>query len=223
MLKTSVSGLFRLADLVAFALEHWLPRLTHDTTAPYTIGPTECAPACATETDGSEEAYRCPSSSTASPLRERIGHRQIKICSTRVQRHQNDVEVLDAPAGRSRSRRSSNLGRPLLPPSDRANSMVVLSRTTGPSTRMASRMAILNLPADDNGAMYWGQSERPVSGGRRRLQPTLFFLDDTCCGRSRPGQILDAEDGYYLNGTYYGEKDPSSSRRGRCRAKEERI
>jgi len=43
-----------------------------------------------------------------------------------------------------------------------------------------------------------------VSGGRF---PCLHIRHRTSCGRARDGGPVGSGEGYYLNGTYYGDKD----------------
>jgi hypothetical protein len=58
-----------------------------------------------------------------------------------------------------------------------------------------------------NGAMYWGQFGKvKVSGGA--FDGTSLTGDDTLLAAGRVQvDFWDPEDGYYLNGTYYGDKN----------------
>ena len=109
----------------------------------------------------------------------------------------------------SRSRRSVNVwvGR-FLPPSDRAN-------LYGPY--YANHWAVYTdgvqdgypfvFQGRDNGAMYWGQFGKvKVSGGA--FDGAIATGDDTLIGAGRVQvDLWDPEPGYYLNGTYYGDKN----------------
>jgi hypothetical protein len=124
----------------------------------------------------------------------------------------NTVEVLDA-VGQFAFTPKFNVwfGR-FLPPSDRAN-------LYGPY--YSHHWAVYTDSVQDgypfifqgraNGAMYWGQFGKvKLSGGAfdgASLQ-TLATPDDTVlvAGRAQV-DFWDAEDGYYLNGTYYGDKN----------------
>lgn len=59
----------------------------------------------------------------------------------------------------------------------------------------------------DNGVMYWGQFDKvKVSGGA--FDGKTATGDDTVLGAGRVQvDFWDAEAGYYLNGTYYGDKN----------------
>lgn len=120
----------------------------------------------------------------------------------------NNVNVLDA-AGRFEMSNKFNVwvGR-FLPPSDRAN-------LYGPY--YANHWATFQDGVQDgypfvfqgraNGAMYWGQfSKVKVSAGA--FDGASATGDDTLIGAGRVQvDFWDAEDGYYLNGTYYGDKN----------------
>ena len=59
----------------------------------------------------------------------------------------------------------------------------------------------------DNGVMYWGQFGKvKVSVGAFDGRSATGEDDVLCAGRVQV-DFWDAEDGYYLNGTYYGEKN----------------
>lgn len=121
---------------------------------------------------------------------------------------QNDVEILDA-AGQFTFSPTMNIwvGR-FLPPSDRAN-------LYGPY--YAHHWAVYTDGVQDgypfifqgraNGAMYWGQFDKvKVSAGA--FDGTSLNGDDTLVAAGRVQvDFWDPEDGYYLNGTYYGDKN----------------
>jgi hypothetical protein len=134
---------------------------------------------------------------------------KIKIMfNTEYNGSQNDVEVLDA-AGQFSFSPAFNIwmGR-FLPPSDRAN-------LYGPY--YAHHWGVYSDGVQDgypfifqgraNGAMYWGQFDKvKLSGGA--FDGISLTGDDTLmvAGRAQV-DFWDAEDGYYLNGTYYGDKN----------------
>ena len=120
----------------------------------------------------------------------------------------NTVRVLDA-AGQFAISPKFNVwfGR-FLPPSDRAN-------LYGPY--YSHHWAVYSDGVQDgypfifqgraNGAMYWGQFGKvKLSGGA--FDGSTLNGDDTVmvAGRAQV-DFWDAEDGYYLNGTYYGDKN----------------
>jgi hypothetical protein len=134
---------------------------------------------------------------------------KIKIMfNTEYNASDNDVEVLDA-AGQFALSSKFNIwvGR-FLPPSDRAN-------LYGPY--YSHHWAVYTDGVQDgypfifqgraNGAMYWGQFGKvKVSGGA--FDGTTLNGDDTVMTAGRVQvDFWDPEDGYYLNGTYYGEKN----------------
>jgi hypothetical protein len=120
----------------------------------------------------------------------------------------NDVEVLDAVGQFSFSPKFNVWFGRFLPPSDRAN-------LYGPY--YSHHWAVYTDGVQDgypfifqgraNGAMYWGQFGKvKLSGGV--FDGTSLNGDDTVltAGRAQV-DFWDAEDGYYLNGTYYGDKN----------------
>jgi hypothetical protein len=121
---------------------------------------------------------------------------------------QNDVEILDA-VGRIEISEKFNVwfGR-LLPPSDRAN-------LYGPyyshhwsvySDGVQDGYPFI-FQGRDNGAAYWGQFGKvKVSAGA--FDGMSATGDDTLIGAGRiQVDFWDPEPGYYLNGTFYGDKN----------------
>jgi hypothetical protein len=123
----------------------------------------------------------------------------------------NDVGILDA-AARLEFSPTFNIwmGR-FLPPSDRAN-------LYGPY--YAHHWNVFVDGVQDgypfisqgraNGVMYWGQFDKVKVSAGLFDGPSLVVggAGDNVLGAGRVQvNFWDAEDGYYLNGTYYGEKD----------------
>jgi hypothetical protein len=120
----------------------------------------------------------------------------------------NDIEVLDAVGQLAFSPKFNVWFGRFLPPSDRAN-------LYGPY--YANNWAVYTDGVQDgypfifqgraNGAMYWGQFGKvKVSGGA--FDGRTLNGDDTAVGAGRVQvDFWDAEGGYYLNGTYYGDKN----------------
>ena len=120
----------------------------------------------------------------------------------------NDINVLDA-VGRFEFSDKFNLwvGR-FLPPSDRAN-------LYGPFYAHHWNTFVDGVQdgypfiyqGRDNGVMYWGQfSKVKVSGGI--FDGASATGDDTVLSAGRVQvDFWDTEGGYYLNGTYYGDKN----------------
>jgi hypothetical protein len=120
----------------------------------------------------------------------------------------NDVNVLDAAAQFGFSSKFNVWVGRFLPPSDRAN-------LYGPY--YSHHWSVFTDGVQDgypfifqgraNGAMYWGQFGKvKVSGGA--FDGTSLTGDDTLLAAGRVQvDFWDPEDGYYLNGTYYGDKN----------------
>ena len=120
----------------------------------------------------------------------------------------NEVNVLDAVGQFAFSPKANIWFGRFLPPSDRAN-------LYGPY--YSHHWAVYSDGVQDgypfifqgraNGAMYWGQFGKvKVSGGA--FDGTSLNGDDTLLTAGRVQvDFWDPEDGYYLNGTYYGDKN----------------
>ncbi|MEO7275524.1 MAG: hypothetical protein ABIX28_25700 [Vicinamibacterales bacterium] len=120
----------------------------------------------------------------------------------------NDIGVLDAVAQFSFSPKVNVWVGRFLPPSDRAN-------LYGPY--YANHWAVYSdgvqdgypfvFQGRDNGAMYWGQFGKvKVAGGA--FDGSSSTGDDNLIAAGRVQvDFWDKEDGYYLNGTYYGDKN----------------
>ena len=120
------------------------------------------------------------------------------------------IRVIDAAAQFSFSGGTHNIwvGR-FLPPSDRAN-------LYGPY--YASNWAVyqdgvqdgyvFETEGRDDGVMYWGQYDKvKFSIGAFDVTNVTGGDSDVLLASRVQVDFWDAEDGYYLNGTYYGEKD----------------
>jgi hypothetical protein len=135
--------------------------------------------------------------------------KQIKLMfNTEYDGSGNDVSVLDAVAQFEFSPKFNVWAGRFLPPSDRAN-------LHGPY--YAHHWAVYTDGVQDgypfifqgraNGALYWGQFGKvKVSGGG--FDGQSLNGDTTVLGAGRVQvDFWDPEDGYYLNGTYYGAKN----------------
>lgn len=118
------------------------------------------------------------------------------------------IDVMDAVAQFDFSDHAHIWAGRFLPPSDRAN-------LYGPY--YANNWAVYADGVQDgypfvfqgraNGAMYWGQFDRlKVSAGAFDVPATQGKSDVIGAARVQL-DLWDIEQGYYLNGTYYGEKD----------------
>jgi hypothetical protein len=120
----------------------------------------------------------------------------------------NEVGILDAVARLEFSDRMNIWVGRFLPPSDRSN-------LYGPY--YAHHWSVYTdgvqdgypfvFQGRDNGAMYWGQFDKvKVSAGA--FDGSSSTGDDTVIGAGRVQvDFWDAEPGYYLNGTFYGDKN----------------
>jgi hypothetical protein len=120
----------------------------------------------------------------------------------------NDIGVLDAVAQFAFSPKVNVWVGRFLPPSDRSN-------LYGPY--YANHWGVYQdgvqdgypfvFQGRDNGAMYWGQFGKvKVSGGA--FDGASATGDDTLIAAGRVQiDLWDVQEGYYLNGTYYGDKN----------------
>jgi Phosphate-selective porin O and P len=122
----------------------------------------------------------------------------------------NKVEVLDAIARFEYSDEFNIWAGRFLPPSDRANlhgpyySNEWSTYIDGVQDGYAS-VAV----GRDNGVAYWGQffhDMLSVSGGAFSV-PSTFGTGNIVWAERVMVDLWDPEKGYYLNGTYYGDKD----------------
>jgi hypothetical protein len=120
----------------------------------------------------------------------------------------NTVGVMDAVAQFAFSPKFNIWAGRFLPPSDRAN-------LYGPF--YANHWAVYTdgvedgypfiFQGRDNGVMYWGQFDKvKVSGGAFDGATATGDSSVLAAGRVQV-DLWDAEAGYYLNGTYYGDKN----------------
>ena len=118
------------------------------------------------------------------------------------------IGVIDAAAQISTSSKFNLWVGRFLPPSDRANLYgPYYSSQWGVYTDGVQDGYPFVTTGRDNGAMYWGQFGKvKVSGGL--FDGASATGDDHVlfAGRAQV-DLWDAEDGYYLNGTYYGAKN----------------
>jgi len=209
VLKTRVFRLIRFGGLVCIALALGAPAHAQTTLPPISIGAGMRTSFVHTEPDG-------PLDGTDAFLLDSVRlyvsgsvTDKIKIMfNTEYNGSQNDVEVLDAAAQLAFSSKFNIWFGRFLPPSDRSN-------LYGPY--YANHWAVYTDGVQDgypfifqgraNGAMYWGQFGKvKVSGGA--FDGTTLTGDDTLLAAGRVQvDFWDAEDGYYLNGTYYGDKN----------------
>ena len=136
-------------------------------------------------------------------------HKNIKVMfNTEYNGPDNTVRVLDAVGQFVFSEKANIWFGRFLPPSDRAN-------LYGPY--YSHHWSVFTDGVQDgypfifqgraNGAMFWGQYGKvKVSAGA--FDGTSLNGDDTLLGAGRVQvNFWDKEDGYYLNGTYYGDKN----------------
>lgn len=130
--------------------------------------------------------------------------------NTEYNSNDEEIRVIDAAAQFAFSGGKHNIwvGR-FLPPSDRAN-------LYGPY--YASNWAVyqdgvqdgypFETEGRDDGVMYWGQFDKvKFSAGAFDVTGLTTGDSDVLLASRVQVDFWDAEDGYYLNGTYYGEKD----------------
>ena len=120
----------------------------------------------------------------------------------------NAIGVLDAVAQISTSSKFNLWVGRFLPPSDRSNLYgPYYSSHWGVYTDGIQDGYPFVATGRDNGVMYWGQFDKvKVSGGLFDGKSATGDTDPLFAGRVQV-DLWDSEDGYYLNGTYYGAKD----------------
>jgi hypothetical protein len=136
-------------------------------------------------------------------------HKNIKFMfNTEYNGSTNAIGVLDAVAQISTSSKFNVWVGRFLPPSDRANLYgPYYSNHWGVYTDGIQDGYPFVATGRDNGVMYWGQFDRvKVSGGLFDGRSATGQDDVLFAGRVQV-DLWDTEDGYYLNGTYYGAKD----------------
>jgi hypothetical protein len=120
----------------------------------------------------------------------------------------NSVQVLDAAAQFHYSDQVNIWAGRFLPPSDRANLYgPYYSNQWGVYNDGVQDGYPSTATGRDNGVMYWGQfGMLKASGGVFDIPKTTGTSNKVYAGRLQL-DLWDPEGGYYLNGTYYGEKD----------------
>jgi hypothetical protein len=120
----------------------------------------------------------------------------------------NAIGVLDAVAQISTSSKFNVWVGRFLPPSDRSNLYgPYYSSHWGVYTDGIQDGYPFVATGRDNGVMYWGQFDKvKVSGGLFDGKSATGQDDVLFAGRVQV-DLWDSEDGYYLNGTYYGGKN----------------
>jgi hypothetical protein len=119
------------------------------------------------------------------------------------------VGVIDAVAQFSFSDQFNIWAGRFLPPSDRANLYgPYYSSHIGVYTDGIQDGYPFETTGRDDGVMYWGQfGIVKVSAGAFDVQGLTKGSSDVLAAARVQLDFWDSEDGYYLNGTYYGDKD----------------
>lgn len=120
----------------------------------------------------------------------------------------NSVQILDAAAQFHFSDQLNIWAGRFLPPSDRANLYgPYYSNQWGVYNDGVQDGYPSTATGRDNGVMYWGQfGMLKASAGAFDIPSTTGTSNKVFAGRLQL-DLWDPEAGYYLNGTYYGEKD----------------
>jgi hypothetical protein len=120
----------------------------------------------------------------------------------------NSVEVLDAIARFEFSDKVNIWAGRFLPPSDRANLYGPYYANQWTTYKDGVQDGYESVAVGrDNGVAYWGQfGILKVSAGAFDVPSTTGNSHEVYAARAQL-DFWDAEGGYYLNGTYYGEKD----------------
>jgi hypothetical protein len=122
----------------------------------------------------------------------------------------NKVEVLDAIARFEFNDEFNIWAGRFLPPSDRANLHGPYYANEWSSYIDGVQDGYANVAVGrDNGVAYWGQffgDRLSLSGGAFSV-PSTFGTGNIVWAERAQVDLWDPEKGYYLNGTYYGDKD----------------
>jgi hypothetical protein len=120
----------------------------------------------------------------------------------------NHINVLDAAAQFELSPKVNFWVGRMLPPSDRANLYgPYYSNEWATFTDGIQDGYPFLATGRDNGVLYWGQFDKiKLSGGLYDGPTTTGTTKVITAGRAQV-DFWDAENGYYLNGTYYGAKN----------------
>jgi hypothetical protein len=120
----------------------------------------------------------------------------------------NDIGVLDAAAQIAVSPKVNIWMGRFLPPSDRANLYgPYYSNQWGVYTDGVQDGYPFVAVGRDNGVLYWGQFGKVKLSGGLFDGPSLTGNSDVLVAARAQVDLWDPEDGYYLNGTYYGGKN----------------
>jgi len=175
---------------------------------PITVGAGVQASFVHTDPRGSDSTDTFPLNSVRLYLSGPVTSKIKLMFNTEYEGVQNDVIVLDAAAQFELSKKFNVWVGRFLPPSDRANlygpyyAHHWLTFTDGVQDGYPMVAA-----GRANGAMFWGQfgKVKVSAGGFDGVSATG---DTTVIGAGRVQvDFWDPEDGYYLNGTYYGDKN----------------
>lgn len=121
----------------------------------------------------------------------------------------NDVRVLDAVARVELSPKFNIWAGRLLPPSDRANlAGPYFNNHWGVYTDGVQNGHPFIFQGRDNGIVYWGDFAKKVKISVGAFDGRTATGKDDVIGAARVQvDLWDAEEGYYLNSTYYGGKN----------------
>jgi len=161
-----------------------------------------------TDTDGATSTDQLPLNSVRLYVSGTAAPKITFMFNTEYDGAGNHVGVLDAAAQVSLSPQVNFWAGRMLPPSDRAN-------LYGPY--YANEWAVFSdgvqdgypfiFQGRDNGFLYWGQFDKvKVSAGVFDGKTATGVPTVLSAGRVQV-DFWDKEDGYYLNGTYYGKKN----------------
>jgi len=135
---------------------------------------------------------------------------QIKVMfNTEYNGATEDVQVIDAAAMFSLSDQVNIWAGRFLPPSDRANLYgPYYANHWGVFQDGVQDGYPFETTGRDDGIMYWGQfGIAKLSFGAFDVQGLTKGSSDVLYAARAQFDFWDKEDGYYLNGTYYGDKD----------------
>jgi hypothetical protein len=208
--STPISSL-RRAMLMAAALAAPLPAaLAEVTLPPVTVGAGVRTSFSQTDVDGSSEDISDFELNSARIYISGSVTENIKVMfNTEYTASTEDIEVIDAAAMFSFSDQFNIWAGRFLPPSDRANLYgPYYSSNWGTFIDGVQDGYPFETTGRDDGVMYWGQfGIAKVSAGAFDVQGLTKGDSDVLYAGRVQLDFWDPEGGYYLNGTYYGDKD----------------
>ena len=179
------------------------------TLPPVTVGAGLQTSFVHTSPDGGDSSDTFPLNSVRLYVNGSAANKTKYMFNTEYDSKTNHVAVLDAAAQFEISDKVNIWAGRLLPPSDRANMYgpYYSNHWAVYTDGIQDGYPFVAGTGRDNGVLYWGQFDKvKVSGGVFDGPSATGNKNVISAGRVQV-DFWDAENGYYLNGTYYGAKN----------------